>query len=75
LLDIPSWNFHWQGTYQLAQPIRVNPGDKVNLACHWDNSQANQPSVNGQQLPPKNVNWGESTTDEMCLGLMYVSAP
>ncbi len=75
LLNIPAWNFHWQRMYPFAQPITYNPGDKLKIDCHWNNSQANQPYVNGQQLPPKNVAWGEGTTDEMCLGLMYVTAP
>jgi len=29
--------------------------------------------VNGQRLEPRNVNWGEATTDEMCLGNVLVS--
>ncbi len=73
LLDIPSWNFHWQRLYSLTQPVKYNAGDKLNLDCHWNNSQANQPVVNGQQSTPRNLAWGEGTTDEMCLGLMYVT--
>jgi len=75
LLDIPAWNFHWQRMYDFQQPILFHNGDKLNLSCHWNNSQANQQTVNGQQLAAKTVTWGEGTTDEMCLGLMYVTAP
>ena len=75
LLDIPAWNFHWQRIYTFAKPVLFQPGDQVNLACHWNNSQANQQTVNGQQLPAKTVTWGEGTTDEMCLSVLYVTAP
>jgi Copper type II ascorbate-dependent monooxygenase, C-terminal domain/Copper type II ascorbate-dependent monooxygenase, N-terminal domain len=61
LLDIPAWNFHWQGAYGFAQPKQVNPGDKLSLECHWNN--------------PSDValNWGEGTGDEMCLATYYVT--
>ena len=75
LLDIPRWDFDWQGTYELAEPVTVNPGDRIRVECHWDNSPANQPIVDGVQPPPHEVGWGEGTDDEMCLGLMYVTAP
>jgi len=73
MLDIPKWDFHWQGSYSFLEPKTVNPGDKVYLECHWDNSAANQPLVDGVKMPPKDVTWGEGTTDEMCLGTFYIT--
>jgi hypothetical protein len=73
LLDIPAWNFSWQGLFMFAKPTVVNPGDKIYLECHWNNTAANQPYVNGQQVSPMNLNWGETTEDEMCLDLLYLS--
>ncbi len=73
MLDIPHWNFHWQGSYSFLEPKTLNPGDTVTLECHWDNSAANQPLVDGVKMPPKDVTWGESTTDEMCLGTFYIT--
>jgi hypothetical protein len=73
LLNIPKWDFRWQGSFALAQPVTVQPGDKLSLECHWDNSAANQPVVNGQQLPSVDLNWGEGTGDEMCLGALYLT--
>ena len=32
-------------------------------------------SIDGKQLPPRYVVWGEGTTDEMCLGLLLVTRP
>lgn len=74
LLEVPRWDFHWQGGYRLAQTATVNAGDKLRIACNWDNSQANQPYYpdGGQELS-HNLNWGEGTDDEMCLSILYVT--
>jgi hypothetical protein len=42
------------------------------VECHYDNSPGNQPVVDGQRLPPRDVTWGEGTHDEMCLS--YIMA-
>jgi len=74
LLHNADWDFHWQGSYQLAEPVVMGPGDRLDMACTWDNSAANQPSVDGEILEPIDVAWGEGTRDEMCLGSFYVTA-
>jgi hypothetical protein len=61
LLDIPKWNFHWQGSYGFQEPVVFNPGDKLSLECHWNNPEATP------------MNWGEGTGDEMCLGIYYAT--
>jgi Copper type II ascorbate-dependent monooxygenase, C-terminal domain len=61
LLDIQDWNFHWQGGYGFTETKTFNPGDKLSLECHWDN------------MGPTDLNWGESTGDEMCLGVYYAT--
>jgi hypothetical protein len=73
MLDIPRWNFHWQGSFPFAQPKTVSPGDQLRIECHWDNSAANQPIINGAPTPISDLNWGEGTTDEMCIGFLYVT--
>ena len=73
MLDVPAWNFHWQGSYDFSEPLIVNPGDKLSVSCTWDNTAANQPVVDGVQQTPRDLNWGEGTTDEMCLGIFYVT--
>lgn len=72
-LGIDDWNFHWQGNYALQAPMVVNPGDKLSLECHFDNSGARQPLVEGHPIPVKDANWGETTEDEMCLGVLYAT--
>ncbi|MBK6689863.1 MAG: monooxygenase [Deltaproteobacteria bacterium] len=74
VLDIPDWDFHWQGSYTLAEPVTIRPGDSLWMGCTWDNTAANQPIIDGQARTPANVAWGEGTSDEMCLGAFYVTA-
>ncbi|MFN7135181.1 MAG: hypothetical protein ACK4N5_24110, partial [Myxococcales bacterium] len=73
LLDIPKWDFHWQGMYMYDKPTVVGPGDKVRMKCTYDNSRQNQPFIDGVQQTPRDVSWGEGTLDEMCLGLVYTT--
>jgi len=61
LLDIPDWDFHWQGSYELAEPLSMDRGDTVRLSCSFDNTGA------------EDVAWGEGSSDEMCLGLATVT--
>jgi hypothetical protein len=71
LLQIDDWDFNWQGDYELREPMRLAAGDQLRIDCEWDNSATNQPIVDGSPLPPRNVNWGEGTHDEMCLGSFF----
>jgi hypothetical protein len=62
LLDIPDWDFHWQSSYEFAEPIEFQPGDQLSIECHWDNSDNDE-----------TLYWGEGTSDEMCLGAFLVA--
>jgi Copper type II ascorbate-dependent monooxygenase, C-terminal domain len=73
LLHIPAWDFHWQDVYYLVHPLTVGPGDTIRVSCTFDNSRAAQPVIDGKQLVPRYVVWGEGTTDEMCLGMLDVA--
>lgn len=59
LLDIPHWDFNWQGEYQLMEPIEIKPGDVLRTTCVWDNTLVDD---------PRYIIWGEGTDDEMCIG-------
>jgi len=72
LLHIPKWNFEWQRSYPLETSVLLYPGDKLGIECKWDNSQQNQPVVNGVKRKTRDVYWGDGTYDEMCLGLLYM---
>ena len=64
LVDVPDWDFNWQGFYAYKQPVRLPAGSRVDLVAHYDNSPGNPRNPSS---PPKAVTWGEQTTDEMCL--------
>ena len=68
-LDIPKWDFQWQEAYDFERghELTLESGDRLKLTCVYDNSSANQPVVNGAQLEPRDVAWGDGTLDEMCL--------
>ncbi len=75
ILDIRDWDFNWQSSYGLEKELLVRPGDSLKLECSWDNSASNQTIVDGKQLPPRNVDWGDGTGDEMCLTNLYITKP
>jgi hypothetical protein len=68
LLDIPDWAFEWQETYRFKEPVRLEPGDQLFVECHFNNTAEKQLMIDGKRLEPREVRWGEGTTDEMCLG-------
>jgi protein SCO1/2 len=39
VLSVPAYDFHWQIAYQLDQPLTLQPGSKVIVRAHYDNSQ------------------------------------
>jgi uncharacterized protein (TIGR03437 family) len=67
LVNIPKWDFNWQGSYLYKQPIPFGANTKLDLACTFDNSMDNPYQPNN---PPKIVRWGEETTDEMALAFL-----
>ena len=71
LLDIPRWDFHWQGAYTLAEPVHADPGDVLRVTCRHD-VQRRHHGMHGVPRTPRYILWGEGTTDEMCLGLLQV---
>ncbi|MCB9702391.1 MAG: monooxygenase [Myxococcales bacterium] len=64
LVDVPRWDFNWQATYEFSEPTLIDPKDTLHLECHFNNAAGD-----------KTVAWGDGTGDEMCLGIVYVSAP
>jgi Copper type II ascorbate-dependent monooxygenase, N-terminal domain/Copper type II ascorbate-dependent monooxygenase, C-terminal domain len=73
LLNIPKWDFHWQGNYWFKNPVEIKRGDIIRTTCTFDNSPANQPEIAGKKGDPKYVMWAEATTDEMCLGILMAN--
>ncbi|KAF0242208.1 MAG: hypothetical protein FD180_4036 [Planctomycetota bacterium] len=65
LVEIADWDFKWQDTYHLAEPLHLKDGSRVRLTMVYDNSEENPRNPHS---PPRSIRWGENTTDEMCLG-------
>lgn len=64
LLDVPRYDFNWQLTYVLKEPIRVAPGMKVRATGWYDNSEANPNNPD----PKAVVKHGPQSWDEMMIG-------
>ncbi|HVE82957.1 MAG TPA: hypothetical protein VND93_08930, partial [Myxococcales bacterium] len=67
LISIEDWDFNWQGLYYFKQPVRLPRGTALHLEATYDNS-ADNPS--NPSDPPREVTWGEQTTDEMALAFL-----
>ena len=71
MIDIADWDFNWQGTYAFQNPITLPGNTRINLTATFDNSATNPRNPNS---PPKDVRWGEETTDEMCIAFLGVTS-
>lgn len=64
LIDIPDWDFAWQGSYHFRRPVHLPAGTQVHGMATYDNTANNPRNPNN---PPQLVTLGEATTDEMML--------
>jgi len=64
LIWVRDWDFNWQGSYGYVEPVRLPKGSVIRVEAVYDNTADNPHNPNS---PPKDVRWGEQTTDEMCL--------
>lgn len=68
LLQIDAWQHHWQGDYVLAEPKRLEPGDRLMVSCTFDNTAGHQKLVGGLRETPRTLGWKED--EEMCVGFV-----
>ena len=64
LVNVPNWDFSWQGYYNFKQPIKIPAGSILIGEAIYDNTAGNFYNPN---KPPKLVALGEGTGDEMFL--------
>jgi hypothetical protein len=74
LLDVKDYDFHYQRGYDLAKPVAVSPGDTIGVTCTYDPSREQELPIL-RKVPPHFVTWGDGSTDEMCLGLIFMTPP
>ena len=63
LLRVPNYNFDWQFSYDLVEPLKVPAGSTVKLIGRYDNSRNNRRNP----APHKETYWSEQSWDDMFL--------
>lgn len=71
LLNIPRYDFNWQLSYELARPLKVPKGARIECVAHYDNSPNNKYNPD----PSKEVRWGDQTWEEMMIGWFNYTIP
>jgi hypothetical protein len=71
LLSVPAYDFGWQTYYNLAEPMSLPKGTRVDCLAHFDNSESNPYNPD----PTKLVRWGEQTFEEMMIGYLDMDVP
>lgn len=69
LLSVPNYDFSWQTSYRLAEPLRVPAGSWMLCTGAFDNSASNPHNPDAT----KRVTWGPQTDNEMFMGFMDVA--
>lgn len=64
LLDVGKYDFNWQISYILSNPLYVRSGDTILCEAIFDNSSNNPNNPD----PSKEVRWGDQTWEEMMIG-------
>jgi peroxiredoxin len=63
LIAIKDWDYNWQETYFLKEPMAIKAGTKFEVEAVYDNTDKNP---NNPFNPPRRVWFGEQTDNEMC---------
>jgi hypothetical protein len=66
-----NWDFYWQLSYKLAQPMPLAAGTELQAIAWYDNSKGNPHNPD----PNAAVRWGDQTYDEMMVGFFDVAVP
>lgn len=64
LLSVPKYDFMWQSTYYLEEPLHLPPGTVLEGVAHFDNSAGNRHNPD----PEATVKWGDQSWEEMMIG-------
>jgi hypothetical protein len=71
LLHVPQYDFNWQHSYVLAEPLPLSSVDQLTFKTTFDNSEKNPFNPD----PTQWVNWGDQTWEEMAVVFLEVSEP
>jgi hypothetical protein len=71
LVQVPKYDFNWQTTYSLRDPIVLPAGTRLESVAHFDNSVNNTENPDAAAV----VHWGDMTTDEMHIAFLELAIP
>lgn len=66
-----NYDFYWQLSYRLAEPMSLKAGTELQAVGWYDNSASNPHNPD----PTVAVRWGDQTYDEMMVGFFDVAVP
>jgi hypothetical protein len=70
IMNVPAYNFDYQRAYDQKNWVKVTPGESIKVSCTYDPTLAQKlPQL--RKLPPHFITWGDGSSDEMCLGLLW----
>ena len=68
---MPRYDFNWQLTYYLDQPIVLPAGTQLTATAYYDNSANNKWNPD----PAKEFYWGDQSWEEMLAGFVDLAIP
>jgi hypothetical protein len=71
LLSVPRYDFNWQLSYYLEEPLFLPKGAKLECTAWYDNSPNNPANPD----PAKEVRYGDQSWEEMMFGFFDASFP
>ena len=71
LLKVNNYDFYWQLTYRLMDPVLLKAGTKLEFTGVFDNSRNNPKNPD----PDAAVHFGYQSTDEMMIGFFDIAVP
>jgi hypothetical protein len=71
LMRVPKYDFNWQMSYYLQEPLLLPKGTRIEASAWYDNSPNNPSNPN----PKEDVYWGDQTWEEMLAGFMDFAIP
>jgi hypothetical protein len=62
MMNVPLWDFNWQGGSSYTKPLTLGTNDSIKLTCTYDTTGRTQ-----------TTKFGEGTADEMCIVFLYAT--
>lgn len=69
LVNVPKYDFNWQTTYFLREPLALPAGTELECTGWFDNSPNNPNNPD----PTKTIYWGDQSWEEMNIGFLEVA--